>query len=438
MSETIRLLPHHLLCIHGFRGKGYSPEFIQNMATVIRNLTDITAIEITQEADPICLVCPHLNKKSAHCNENRKVREIDRRALDALHFKIGERTTWGEICKRIAETAPDLDTICHGCEWRSLGNCINGITALRQTRGFAECYFSNSAHLEKIEALISSRRANRRSNFAIAFWFLNRDKRNAIETVYAFARLADDIVDNDEWSDDEKNATLSAFEQALSVALARKKDDESPARIPPKLNALFREVREVRRRFNIREKHFFDLIHGCRLDLHKNTYETFDELKDYCYHVASTIGLMCISIFDYSTFAGMKFAINLGLSFQLINIIRDLREDYERGRVYIPNEDLRRFHISSEHILEDPNLGALLREYAARARSYHSLAFNEVTKQDLLGPLFPANLMAHVYLRLLSKIENRPPQERISLGKLEKLLAITKPIYQKFCARRAR
>ena len=200
-----------------------------------------------------------------------------------------------------------------------------------------------------------------KTNFMMSFAMLPEEKRDAIHTVYAFCRCTDDIVD-----DEGDKATKSARLQRWTEELERGFRNESEHPLLNKLNT-------IAVRFNIPAVHFFDLIRGMTMDLEKNRYATFDELYEYCYHVASTVGLMCSEIFGYKNEKTRAYAVDLGIAMQLTNIVRDVKDDALIGRVYIPLEDFERFGYSTEQLLGSEYNEAfvrLMRFETQRARTY--------------------------------------------------------------------
>jgi phytoene synthase len=252
-------------------------------------------------------------------------------------------------------------------------------------------------------------------NFYYGFMLLPDAQRRAIYSAYAFARQADDIVDAG--LPVEKAAdNLRAFREAFVTAMDG--DPEGPV-----LHALRRTIS----RYQIPQEYFFDLISGCETDLVRHRYETFDELKDYCYHVAGVVGLISIEIFGYQRGdKARKHAADLGTALQLTNILRDIREDAERGRIYLPMEEVEWFGYSEEELMA----GRVTRDFrrlmmfqADRAREY----FREGRR---LLPLLPARaracvgVMAGIYSSILDDIDSDPGvvfRRRVSLGTGQKL-----------------
>jgi phytoene synthase len=252
-------------------------------------------------------------------------------------------------------------------------------------------------------------------NFYYGFMLLPNGRRRAIYSVYAFARGADDIAD----------AGLPPPEAASQLAAYRRSLEECLAGRPasPVFEALGRTVE----RYRIPPRYLFELITGVETDLTRTRYETFEELMDYCYHVASVVGLICLEIFGYEGGeSARQRAADLGIALQLTNILRDIAEDGERGRIYLPLEELEWFGYSQEELLAGrvtPEFLRLIAFQVDRARRYYALG------RKLL-PYLPrraracVGAMAGIYSSILGDIERDPGavfQRRISLGAGQKL-----------------
>ncbi|MFN0156773.1 MAG: presqualene diphosphate synthase HpnD [Bacteroidota bacterium] len=254
-----------------------------------------------------------------------------------------------------------------------------------------------------------------KTSFYYSFSVLPRQKRDAIHTVYAFCRYTDDIVD-DEGDVSKKVALLRRWRMELGRAL---KGDFS--------FTLLNQVSATARRFNIPVDHFYELIRGMEMDLTKHRYETFEELREYCSLVASSVGLMCRQIFGYKNESTREYAINLGIALQLTNILRDIKDDAQRGRIYLPLEDLRRFGVTEEdllHLRYTPEFVNLMRFEFERARSYFDRAQQSLTDEDK-GFFFPARIMWSIYAHLLNRIARsnfNVFERRISISRFLKLL----------------
>jgi len=199
-------------------------------------------------------------------------------------------------------------------------------------------------------------------NFYYAFLLLPSEKRRSMFALYAFLRRADDLSDSSQ-PVETRRAALSAWRKSLEAALEGHADD-------PILPALADTVA----RWRIAPNHLLDVLDGVEMDLHTTRYETFDELLVYCRRVASAVGLACLSIWGYDPHAPQTAAVDCGVAFQLTNILRDLKEDAERGRVYLPLEDLRRFDYSVDDLRQgvvDDRFHTLVNFEITRARDYY-------------------------------------------------------------------
>jgi phytoene synthase len=236
---------------------------------------------------------------------------------------------------------------------------------------------------------------NKRSNFYYSFLLLPKPKRDAINVVYAWCRTTDDIVDEEE-SVKRKYVRLRLWSREFERSI------EGTSRYP-----LLNKLSQIIQRFNIPLHHFHDLIRGMEMDLLKTRYATFEELREYCYRAASTVGLICTEIFGYKHEGAKEYAINLGIALQLTNILRDIKVDAVKGRIYLPLEDLERFGYSEEELLSgtyNPPFIRLMKFECERARSYFNIALEHLSEED--KPLFlAAQIMEAIYFRILQDIE---------------------------------
>ncbi|MBN1447171.1 MAG: presqualene diphosphate synthase HpnD [Bacteroidetes bacterium] len=252
-----------------------------------------------------------------------------------------------------------------------------------------------------------------KTNFMMSFAMLPEHKRDAIHTVYAFCRCTDDIVD-DEGDAETKSTRLQRWTDELEKGLR----NESA-------HPLLNRLSVIADRFHIPAVHFFDLIRGMRMDLEKTRYATFDELYEYCYNVASTVGLMCSEIFGYTHQETRQYAIDLGIALQLTNIVRDVKADAAIGRIYIPKEDFDRFGYSYDELLGhryNERFVDLMRFQTQRARSYYGRARASLAHEDHAA-FFAARIMDRIYFRILDKIEKKEFalfDERISISGFSK------------------
>jgi phytoene synthase len=170
-----------------------------------------------------------------------------------------------------------------------------------------------------------------------------------------------------------------------------------------------RELQPVIKRFGLRYQHFDELIQGCEMDLEVTRYENFEALEKYCYHVASVVGLLSFEIFGYQNPACRDYAIYLGKALQLTNILRDVKTDAARGRIYLPQAELKNFAVTENEILRgeySENFHLLAAHVADRARGYYELARLTLPSEDRRA-MVAAELMGSVYWRLIQKLEAR-------------------------------
>ena len=233
------------------------------------------------------------------------------------------------------------------------------------------------------------------TNFYYAFLTLPPQKRYAIYATYAFCRMCDDIVD-----DPERRPTAESDLAGLRQLLRDTYDGRPDGPV-------WTALADAQQRFGIPMAHFTDVIDGCEKDLTKNSYETFEELVQYCRRVASAPGLICIEIFGYTDERAVKYAIDLGIAMQLTNIIRDVAEDARDGRVYLPNEELEKFGYSKSDLaagtVNDP-FRNLMRFQIERAHRYFERGAKLFPLLDRRSRACPRT-MSSVYGRLLGRIE---------------------------------
>jgi len=249
------------------------------------------------------------------------------------------------------------------------------------------------------------------SNFYYAFMLLPAERRQALYSVYAFCRFVDDIAD-DQSAGSKPAELLARWRDELERVF-----NGSPAH--PISRALAHNVR----RFAIPRRYFEEIIDGVEMDLTRTRYATFEELRLYCYRVASAVGLVCIEIFGYRNPRTREYAENLGIAFQLTNIIRDLSEDAARGRIYLPLEDLARFGVTEDEILhgaDNLELRSLLESEVERARSFYAQAEQALAVEDRAA-MICAEAMRSIYRALLEQIASK------DCGVIGRRLAISTP-----------
>jgi phytoene synthase len=236
------------------------------------------------------------------------------------------------------------------------------------------------------------------SNFYYSFLLLPAARRRAIYSVYALCREIDDVVDRGSGGD--AGACLAAWQEEI-----RRTFRGAPA------HPITREIARHGERFRLTEGHFLEIVRGVEMDLSWRRYERFEDLYQYCYRVAGVVGLLCARVFGQREIATSDYAVSLGVGFQIVNILRDLRQDGRRGRLYLPLEDLRRFGCAEEALLGSAQPGdgfdPLIRFEAARAREILRQARCRLPAADRRA-MWPAEAMAAVYEKLLGHIEADP------------------------------
>ena len=300
----------------------------------------------------------------------------------------------------------------------------------------------SSLQLRAAYAVCRSIARSAAKNFYYGFLALPRYKRNALCAVYAFMRQADDISDDPNVPLERRRAQLSEYSERMHQVIDGQLTDD------PVLLALS----DTQRRYNIPVSLLDQLVQGTAMDLDEAIppvvaprplsgpppavlYQRFDNLYDYCYHVASVVGLACIHIFGYKDSAAEQYAERTGIAFQLTNIIRDVKEDARMGRVYLPQEDLQRFGISDVELSnpQPDRLRPLLEFEAARARDYYHSA-------ERLLPLIDEDsqpalwTLVEIYRRLLEKIAANSYNvfgEKIRLTSREKLTVLAQGLWRR-------
>jgi phytoene synthase len=260
------------------------------------------------------------------------------------------------------------------------------------------------------------RRITRREarNFYYAFVLLSPERRRAIYVAYALCRFCDDAVDS-ESSTDEKLRRLGELRRLLAQCYEGRADEP-----------VFVGLAQVARDYAIPQEYFDDVLSGMEADLVKTRYQDFDELRRYCYQVASAVGLICIHIFGFQDERARDHAIDLGLAMQLTNIARDVKEDLEFGRIYIPQDELARFGCTEDDLRAERVNDAfreLMRFQTQRAFTYFQSGFQLL---PYLNPRSRAcvSVLGGIYRRLLDRIEAADYDvfsQRVSLSTTQKL-----------------
>ena len=258
----------------------------------------------------------------------------------------------------------------------------------------------------------------RAKNFYYAFRTLPAPKRRAIYAAYAFCRLCDDIADGD--------APVEEKRAALRETRARLRG-ENGGLPDPVFDALGHAIAA----YSIPVSLFEEVVDGVEMDLVKARYDTFEDLREYCFGVASAVGLISVEVFGYEDEAAKEYAIDLGIAMQLTNIMRDLKEDAERGRIYLPLDELEAFGYSQQQLMDgvvNDEFRKLMRFQAERARGYFASGSRLM---PLLGPRARAcpGVLAAVYGALLDSIESAGYdvfERRIALSTRRKLFIMAK------------
>lgn len=253
------------------------------------------------------------------------------------------------------------------------------------------------------------------ANFSVGFRFLPRQKRRAVYAAYAFCRWADDIADEpgqrirerlDEWQHELEACYAGTPVHPITIALA-----------------------DALQNFAIPKSAFLALIEGCRQDMVKTRYETFGELLHYCQLVAASISDVSLSIFGYKSSAAIGYGRNLSTALQLTNVTRDIGDDLARNRVYVPQEELRRFGVSETDLfarVPSAAMRTMIEFQIDRAESYFRAA-EPLLHELSFDARFPTLLMGGVYATVLAKLKKDPLmviRKRLSLSPLQKVLVV--------------
>jgi phytoene synthase len=263
-----------------------------------------------------------------------------------------------------------------------------------------------------------------KSNLALAFVSLAPERKLDITVFYAFCRVIDDIADSSELDVVEKRARLAKWRQMLHATT----QDEP---------LLARDVRRLIAKYSLPTDMLEEIIAGVEMDLSTLRYPTFDELRIYCYRVASAVGLVSIEIFGYRNQRCKQYAIELGLALQMTNIIRDVGKDMQNGRIYLPQEDLARVHYSESELIQrhyNDRFVQLMEFQARRARQFFANAAAVLPVEDRRA-MTPAEIMGSVYRGLLRRIELdkfRVFEKDYQLSKIEKAGRIVAELFKSF------
>jgi phytoene synthase len=245
------------------------------------------------------------------------------------------------------------------------------------------------------------------SNFKFAFLFLGAEQREALQHVYEFCREVDDIVDEREPGPEGAQAASEALAE-WSREIARVYQDPYVGDDPPHTD-LGRGLVESNKHFAFPREAFDEIIAGVAMDLEQSRYPDMEALRLYCYRVASCVGLLCIAIFGDQSEAARDYAIHLGLALQYTNILRDIAEDAQRGRCYVPLDLLARHGISDQDVLDyryDGRFVAVASDFAAAAEREYQAAWR-ILPQTKRQALLPAEIMGRTYYEILQEIRAR-------------------------------
>ena len=252
------------------------------------------------------------------------------------------------------------------------------------------------------------------SSFYNSFRFLAKDKRRAITALYAFCREVDDVVD--ECSDEDvARTTLNWWRNQVAEIYSGKPQHPVAIALVP-----------IVKQFNFAQEHLLEIIDGMEMDLQHPRYENFKSLQLYCYRVASVVGLLTVEIFGYKNRQTLKYAHDLGIAFQLTNIIRDVGEDARRNRIYLPMDELQQFNVTAADILnsrDSENFQKLMAFQVERAQRFYDQALALLPKEDKKAQRVGL-IMAAIYRATLIEVVSsgcHVLNERVSLTPSYKL-----------------
>jgi len=315
----------------------------------------------------------------------------------------------------------------HSAQVSSMPPIVGAKVAVSQSQENIEESYEHCHHIARAA----------RSNFYYAFYLLPKPKRDGLAALYAFMRLVDDV--SDEGQDlGAKQRGLARWRAALDQTITGQEQVldgnaavASPVATLPGAEEILPALVDTMQRYHMPARYLHDLISGAEMDLTVRFYPTFDRLREYCYRVAGTVGLTCTHVFGFRDARALDLAEKLGLAFQLTNIIRDVHEDHQLGRVYLPEEDLARYGVSPEDFARgEATLGMreLLRFEADRAWQLYQegSALLGLIDESSRGALW---LLVHTYSALLGHIEALDFAvfgEKIRLSKAEKMVFMAK------------
>ena len=262
------------------------------------------------------------------------------------------------------------------------------------------------------------------SSFTVSFIFLPKNKRDAMTALYAFCREVDDVVD--ECSDfNVAQIKLNWWKNEIENLYANKPQHPVSKALQPFI-----------KQFSLAQEHFLEIIDGMEMDIKFNRYEDFKQLQLYCYRVASCVGLLAAQVFGFNNRKTLKYAHDLGMAFQLTNIIRDVGEDARRGRIYLPLDELRKAKVSEDDILksrETPEVKALIEFQIERAESFYDKALRELPAEDAKQQR-AGLMMAAIYRTLLREIKSDGAEtvlnHKIAIPPVRKLMLALKTFFK--------
>jgi phytoene synthase len=299
----------------------------------------------------------------------------------------------------------------------------------------------NPARIEKAYEYCESVTKLHAKSFHFAAKFLPRLKQRAVYPIYAFCRHVDDEIDELGEDGDEAEALKAVgkwqaklervYASNEAVVIEKENNETGDPRLDEKQNLVFVAWRDLLRNYRIPRQLPLDLIKGVVQDTRVKRYESFDELYVYCYRVASTVGLMSSEILGYANESALADAEAMGIAMQLTNILRDVREDASMGRIYLPQEDLRKFGVGEEQIFDgriDDNFIALMKFEIERARAFYAKGERGIALLEK-DSRFTVLLAARIYSKILDQIERLRYDvfaRRAHTSKTQKIISIPK------------
>ena len=263
------------------------------------------------------------------------------------------------------------------------------------------------------------------SNFTLATRFLSKEASDGLRIFYAYCRLMDDIVDENH-SRKQAEQELNFWHEELDRVYLGTPQTQVGTDLAP-----------VVKTFLIPKTYLEEIRLGCAMDLEKSRYENFAELEKYCYRVASCVGIACLYFFDLPpNEKNIEIAVNLGKALQFTNILRDVKEDFERSRIYLPQDLLEKYHLSEKDFSNWKNAQAnwllCLNEFMRNTRNFYQAAYEGVAESEQKKWL-PALMMAKIYQEILERIARNSLlvfENRVKISKLQKLLIVGKLLWR--------